>query len=401
MPPDCRTMNDPLSYDFVVPPKIVFGWGRRRDVGALGRTLGRRAMVLSGLPPAVATDVLGEIRELLFTADIEPTLVETILHEPEVQDVDRVARKLRASGAGRGCFLLAIGGGATIDLAKAAAVVATNWQSPTVADYLENVGRGLKIVEPPLPVLAMPTTAGTGAEATRNAVISSYDPPFKKSIRDDRILPRIALVDPELTVSVPPRVTAASGMDAITQLIESYISRKAQPIPQALAVQGLLLGVAAIAEAVENGKSRTARERMSHAALLSGMSLANSGLGLAHGVAPALGIHCRVPHGLACAVMLPAALRINREVRQAELATLARQLFGMPAQTPDGEAVDAFIEQIEALCHRIGVPRRLADLGVRHDQIPDLVKSSRGQSMSGNPREVSDPELARLLEKML
>ena len=202
-----RVMNDSLSYDFVAPPKIVFGWGRRREVGTLGRTLGRRAMILSGLPAAVAADVLGEIRELLSAQDIEPTLVETILHEPEVQDVDRVARELRGNAANRGCFLLAIGGGAAIDLAKAAAVVATNRQSPTVADYLENVGRGLKIVEPPLPVLAMPTTAGTGAEATRNAVISSYDPPFKKSLRDDRILPRIALVDPELTV------TRAAGSD--------------------------------------------------------------------------------------------------------------------------------------------------------------------------------------------
>ena len=249
-------MNDTISYDFVAPPKIVFGWGRRRELGPLARPLGHRAMILSGLPVSVAADVLGEIRELLFAQDIESTLVETILHEPEVHDVDRVARELRGNALNRGCFLLAIGGGAAIDLAKAAAVVATNRQSHTVADYLENVGRGLKIIDPPLPVLAMPTTAGTGAEATRNAVISSYDPPFKKSLRDDRILPRIALVDPELTVSVPPEVTAASGMDAITQLIESYISRKAQPIPQALAVQGLRLAVPAIAEAVENGRSR-------------------------------------------------------------------------------------------------------------------------------------------------
>ncbi len=394
-------MNDWISYDFVAPPRIVFGWGRRREVGAVGRTLGRRAMILSGLPAGVAADVLGEIRELLFAEGVESTLVETILHEPEVQDVDRVARKLRAAEANRGCFLLALGGGATIDLAKAAGVIATNRQSPTVADYLENVGRGLKIVDPPLPVLAMPTTAGTGAEATRNAVISSYDPPFKKSLRDDRILPRIALVDPELTVSMPPGVTAASGMDAITQLIESYISRKAQPIPRILAVQGLLLAVPAITEAVENGSSRAARESMSHAALLSGMALANSGLGLAHGVAPALGIHCRVPHGMACAVMLPAALRINREVRQAELATLARQLFGILPEVPDREAVDALIDKIESICRRIGVPPRLADVGVRHDQIPDLVKSSRGQSMSGNPRDVSDAELTHLLEKML
>jgi alcohol dehydrogenase class IV len=394
-------MNANLSYDFFAPQRIVFGWGRRRDVGTLGRTLGRRALIVSGLPGEIAPKMLGEIRESLGVQNVDSVLLETILHEPEVQDVDRVAFELRGYGATSGDFLLAVGGGAAIDLAKAAAAMATNRQSRTVADYLENVGRDLKIVEPPLAVLAMPATAGTGAEATRNAVISSYDPPFKKSLRDERILPRIALVDPELSVTVPPEVTAASGMDAITQLIESYISRKAQPIPQALAVQGLRMAVPAIVEAVESGASRPARERMAHAALLSGMALANSGLGLAHGVAPALGIHCRVPHGLACAVMLPAALRINREVRQAELAELARQVFGVAADVPDADAVETFIARIESICRKVRVPERLSDLGVRAEQIPDLVKSSRGTSMSANPRDVSDEELTRLLEAML
>jgi len=146
----------------------------------------------------------------------------------------------------------------------------------------------------------MPTTAGAGAEATKNAVISSYNPPFKKSLRDNRILPHIALIDPELTVSSPPHVTAASGMDAITQLIESYVSRKAQPIPQALAVEGLKLAIPAIEEAVENGKSRLAREAMAHAAMLSGIALANSGLGMAHGIAAAMGTLA------ACRTALPA-----------------------------------------------------------------------------------------------
>ncbi len=154
--------------------------------------------------------------------------------------------------------MLALGGGAAIDLAKAAGAMVANDQSATVKDYLENVGRDLQIVNPPLPVLAMPTTAGTGAEATKNAVISSYDPPFKKSLRDDRLMPRVALVDPELTVSVPRNVTAASGMDAITQLFESYISRKAKPIPQALAVHGLKMAIPSIVEAVEKPDSRRA-----------------------------------------------------------------------------------------------------------------------------------------------
>ncbi|NUQ63222.1 MAG: iron-containing alcohol dehydrogenase, partial [Pirellulales bacterium] len=248
---------------------------------------------------------------------------------------------------------------------------------------------------------AMPTTAGTGTEATKNAVISCYDPPFKKSIRDERIVPCIALIDPELTVSVPATVTAASGMDAITQLLESYLSRKAQPIPQALALQGLSIAVPAIAEAVRNPESREAREAMAHAALLSGMALANSGLGMAHGVAAALGVHARVPHGAACALMLPAALRVNREVRQAELVRLSHMLFGKgPSGAPE-EAVDVLIGEIDSLCEQVGVPRRLSDVGVSREQIPAIVESSRGSSMSGNPRELSDGELTRILEDLL
>ncbi len=218
-------MEAALAYDFLAPPRIVFGWGRRREVGTLGRTLGSRAFVVCGLPATVAETVMAEVHATLRAEGIEPVSLATLLHEPEVADVDRVAAEIRDSGAAEGDFLLGVGGGAAIDLAKATAAMATNRQGATVKDYLEGVGQGLKIVRPPLPVLAMPSTAGTGAEATKNAVISSYDPPFKKSLRDDRLMPRIALIDPELTVTAPRNVTAASGMDAITQLIESYVSR--------------------------------------------------------------------------------------------------------------------------------------------------------------------------------
>lgn len=389
-----------LFYDFLVPQRIVFGWGRRCEVGQLGRTLGRRAFVVCGLPDQIAEPLIAEIMAELKAEDIEAVALATLLHEPEVDDVDRVAVEIRSRGAGEGDFLLAVGGGAAIDLAKAAAAMATNAESPTVKDYLEGVGRGLKIQRPPLPLLAMPSTAGTGAEATKNAVISCYDPAFKKSLRDDRLMPRIALVDPELSVTVPPRVTAASGMDAITQLIESYVSRKSQPIPRALAMQGLRLAVPAIVEAVENGSSRSAREAMSHAALLSGMALANSGLGMAHGVAAALGTLCRVPHGAACALMLPAAIRVNMETCQADFARLGHLLFGRSPKTPE-ETASVFLAEIEKLCERVGVPRRLSDVGVRREQIPALVQGSRGASMSGNPRELSDAELTVILEGLL
>ncbi|MCC6126780.1 MAG: iron-containing alcohol dehydrogenase [Pirellulales bacterium] len=391
-------MNVTLDYDFLAPQKIVFGWGRRREIGSLARSLGRRAFLVSGLPEHLGKPIIAEIEGLLRAEAIEVAPIATLSHEPEVADVDCAAVQLRALGAGEGDFLLALGGGAAIDLAKAAAAMATNDQSPTIKDYLENVGRDLKIVCDPLPVLAVPTTAGTGAEATKNAVISAYDPPFKKSVRDDRLMPRIALIDPELTVSVPPEVTAAGGMDAITQLIESFLSRKAKPIPQALAVQGLKLAMPSLGKAVENPSSRLARGAMSHAALLSGMALTNSGLGMAHGVAAALGIHCRVPHGVACALMLPVALEANREICQFEIAKLCHVIFGRKVPARAGEAVDFFIEKIESLCCRVKTPRRLSQIGVRREQIPDLVKSSRGSSMNGNPRELSDQELTDILE---
>jgi alcohol dehydrogenase class IV len=393
-------MDAKLSYDFLAPQRIVFGWGRRRELGPLSKTLGRRAFLVSGLPAGIAAGVLDEIMAALKAEGIASVPLATLVHEPEVADVDRTAGVIRQHGAGEGDFLLAVGGGAAIDLAKATAAMATNQQSPTVKDYLENVGRDLKITRPPLPVLAMPSTAGTGAEATRNAVISSYDPPFKKSLRDNGLMPRLALVDPELTVTVPPSVTAASGMDAITQLIESYVSRKSQPVPRALCMQGLKMAVPAIVESVSNGSSRPAREAMSHAALLSGMALANSGLGMAHGVAAALGTHCRVPHGAACALLLPAAIRTNMELCQADFARLGHLLFGGGLKQP-AETAERFLREIETLCDRVGVPRRLGQVGVTREQIPAIVRDSRGSSMSGNPRELSDAELTAILEGLL
>ncbi len=388
------------AYDFLSPPKIVFGWGRRQEAGLLAKSLGRRAFLISGSRSLAASGGLDEITGSLRAAGVAVADTIAIAHEPEVADVDRSVERLKEAQAGPGDLLLAVGGGAAIDLAKAIAALITNHASHTVRDYLEGVGRGLKITEPPLPVLAMPTTGGTGAEATKNAVISCYDPPFKKSLRSELMLPRVVLVDPELTVTLPASATAWSGMDAITQLIESYLSRSARPIPQALAIDGLRRALPALAEAVHRGQSREAREAMAHAALLSGMCLANSGLGLAHGVAAALGVHAHVTHGLACAVMLPAALRVNRPVREAELAQLARDTLG-GAWPSDAAAADAFLERIDELSAAVGVPRRLSELGVRREQLADLVAASRGNSMSGNPRQLNEAELSELLTQML
>ncbi len=390
-----------IDYEFLAPQRIVFGWGKRREVGSLARSLGRRAFIIWGARALAEQGFLDEVIQCLKLAEVEAVPVAVIEHEPEVADVDGLAARLRAIGAGTGDLIVGLGGGAAVDLAKAVAAMAVQEPTTTVRDYLENVGRNLPLGGEPLPVLAMPTTAGTGAEATRNAVISCYDPPFKKSLRSARIMPRIALVDPELTVGVPPAVTAASGMDAITQLIESYISRRWRPLPRALAVDGLRHALPWLAEAVENGASRPAREHLAHAALVSGMALANSGLGMAHGVAAALGVHARVPHGAACALMLPVALQVNMPVRGEDLGRLARAVDERYAALGLAEAAEAFARDVTQLARRVGTPSRLSQVGVRRDQIPAIVRDSRGSSMSGNPRDVSDEELARLLEEIL
>ncbi|MDP1799642.1 MAG: iron-containing alcohol dehydrogenase [Planctomycetaceae bacterium] len=389
-------MND---YTFFAPPQIVFGWGRRAELPKLVPHWGRRVLVLTGSRSLERCGLLDSLWDGLRSAGRTVDFHAAPAHEPEVADVDQLVARWKALDATVGDCVLAIGGGSTIDLAKAAAALITQPQQTSVIDYLEGVGRGLTLTTDPLPVIAVPTTAGTGTEATKNAVISSYDPPFKKSLRSDRMIPRVVLVDPELTCSLPPTTTAYTGMDAITQLLESYLSRRAAPIPQALCVQGLQLALPALPLAFRDGQHREARTAMAHAALLSGMALANSGLGLAHGVAAALGVHAKVPHGLACAVMLPAALPVNRSVRLSELAELSRLVLKCTASTTEA-AADRLIETVVDLCREIAIPARLREIGVTRELLPALVPGSRGNSMSGNPRDLSDAELLELLETL-
>jgi alcohol dehydrogenase class IV len=387
------------DYDFFAPQHIAFGWGRRAEIARIAAPLGTRAFVISGSRTLESSGRLDEILRFLHAANIRTVTLTTLTREPLVEDVDRVTSKLLGHDVASGDFVLGIGGGSALDLAKAVSAMAQHADRGSVRDFLEGVGTGESITRVPLPMLAMPTTAGTGTEATKNAVISSLDPPFKKSLRSDRMVPRAVLIDPELAISLPATTTAYTGMDALTQLIESYLSRRARPIPQALCMQGLAAAPAALLEAVRNPASRAARTTMAHVALLSGMALANSGLGFAHGVAAALGVHCGVSHGLACAVMLPAALRVNRAVRRVELTRLAELWTGMSFEDRDAGA-EAAIAFIDNLCRELGIPSRLAALGVRADQIPALVTGSRGNSMAGNPREVADDELTSILEAM-
>lgn len=398
------------SYDFFAPNRIVFGWGRRTEISSLAKSLGSRAFVVSGSRTLEANGTIDELCRLMQSAGVTTERLATQTREPEVADVDAAVERLVSLGVRDGDCVVAIGGGSAIDLAKAVAALATNRHGKSVKDFLEGVGRGLKIERPPLPLLAMPTTAGTGTEATKNAVISSFDPPFKKSLRSDLMVPKIVLVDPELTVSLPRDITAHTGMDAITQLIESSISRRQTRMTNMLCLDGLRLAIPAMFDLSHDLTNRSAREAMSHAALMSGLALANSGLGFAHGVAAALGVHAKVPHGLACAVMLPVALEINRDVSQGDLAPLGwnwahllHHIGGLPAREKPF-SLDNGCQIVEAvirtLNERFGIPKRLSELGVAREQLPTIAKSSRGNSMDGNPRDVSDEELLTTLERI-
>ena len=389
-----------IAYNLFAPGRISFGWGRFSEVGLLASSLGRRAFVVSGSRSLDRAGVLTQLENHLREARVEPVRLQTITREPRVEDVDRLTDELPPLEDGD--LVIGIGGGSALDLAKAVSAMARN-RGPdhkSVKEFLEGVGAGLSIQNAPLPVLAIPTTSGTGSEATKNAVISSDRPPFKKSLRSDLMVPRSVLIDPELTVSLPAAVTAACGMDALTQLIESYISGRAQPIPRALARETIALAVSSLPRAVAEPDCREAREGMAQAALVSGMALANSGLGMAHGVAAALGISCGIAHGLACAVMLPAALEANREVRETEIAEIGR-IFTGRSHANNADAARSASGAARQLGERIGIPRRLGELGVTREQIPELVERSRGNSMSANPRAIEDRELTSILEAML
>jgi len=265
---------------------------------------------------------------LLRDASVESTLFRQ-RGEPQVADVEQAVAAAREAGCD---VLVALGGGSAIDCGKAVAGVVANGGTPL--DYMEVIGQGRPLTRPALPWVAVPTTAGTGAEVTRNAVVGEPSKKFKASLRSELLLPRVALVDPELGVGVPPAVTAASGMDALCQLIESYTSTGAQPMTDALALRGIELAARALPRVYRDGTDLDAREDMALAALLSGVTLTNAGLGAVHGFAAPLGANFPVPHGTICGLLLPNVIRANRaaEIRQlpydAAIKSGAMALFG-------------------------------------------------------------------------
>jgi alcohol dehydrogenase class IV len=375
-------------FEFATATRVVFGAGRSAELPDLLPGLGTRPFVCTGARPDRHADLLQRLTPHTepYPVDGEPTL-----------DVARAA--VAAARERDADLVVAIGGGSVLDLGKIVAMLLGNGGDPL--DYLEIVGRGQPIRRPSLPYVAVPTTAGTGAEVTANAVLASPTHGLKASLRSPSMLPRVALVDPLLTLGCPPHVTAASGLDALTQCLEPLVSVRANPVTDGLAREGLRRAGRALRRAYADGSDTAARTDMAVCSLLGGMSLANAKLGAVHGFAGVIGGLAKVAHGAACAALLAAVVEANiGALRQqdadspvlARYAQAARLLTGRPDATVE-EGV-AWIRETVAL---LGIPA-LGDLGVRPDQADEIVaKAAASSSMQGNPVPLTDAQLREVL----
>ncbi|HPI71873.1 MAG TPA: iron-containing alcohol dehydrogenase, partial [bacterium] len=353
-----------MDFSFYTSHEIIFGRGKIAQLPEIAGRFGRRVLLISRGRFMQESGCLERIKQAMKSRQLEMLDHTLPAGEPTVTEVDETANLARELTPD---VIVGLGGGSSIDTAKAAAGMAVHPGS--VADYLEGVG-SLRIKKPGIPLIAIPTTAGTGAEVTKNAVISGVMEKYKKSLRSSHLVSRIALLDPELTYTMPASLTAETGMDAFTQLVESFISNKAQPIPQALALYGIKLVDKYLAVAVRHPDDPEAREAMQLAALLSGMALANSGLGAAHGIAAALGALCHIPHGRACAVLLPHVLEFNLPSCITAYSRLYSQLSDF---TVDSElaAAEAFVTRVDRLTREINIPKAFSAEEVPADQLPE------------------------------
>lgn len=402
-----------MPFHFRTAGQIRFGRGEHRHAVSQTLTLGRRVLLLTGAASLQAAGVLPRLRaELAESAEhVEHVPVSG---EPEATLADAVARRSREAGCQ---VVLAVGGGSVLDVGKAVAALAPN--AGEAIEYLEDVGRGSPraLSAEPLPVVAVPTTAGSGSEVTRNAVLRVPELGVKRSLRADRLLPRVAIVDPELLATAPRHVAASAGMDALTHLIEGYLSRGAQPITDALASRGLALMWRALQvladqenptgatrpDGTSMGLPDSVQDDLALASLWGGIVLANAGLGAVHGLVAPLGGLCGVAHGEGCACLLPATFRTNARaiLRDAAAAAARPRLAEILALLTDGSGdVDEAVERLSRLRQRLAIPG-LASQGVRDDQLAPIVAQSRGGSMRSNPVELSDSELYDVLRASL
>ncbi len=378
-----------MKFFLRLPREILFGAGESRRVPDLVAGLGRRVFLVTGAPALEGLPFVGALRDAVRWG---------VSREPDVHSVDEAARACREAGCD---VVAAVGGGSAIDTGKAAAALAAN--GGAALDYLEGVGPGRSLEKPPLPFVAVPATAGSGAEATWNAVIRVPEKGVKRSMRNPDLLPRAAVVDPELAAGAPREVAVSAGLDALTHLLEAYVSTGAQPFTDALALPGLRMaarGLRALARGVPDAE---ARDGLSLAALWGGVALAHAGLGVVHGLVAPLGGGGAVPHGVGCACLLPVCVAMNVEALRARApASPALRRYGeiaaaLGAEEPSPEAA---VRQLAGLRRELGL-RPLSSWGLKAEDLPSIVAASRSGSMKYNPVALTDEELDRILRATL
>jgi alcohol dehydrogenase class IV len=384
-----------MQFEFATSGRIVFGLGVLSRLGEYLNDLGPRILVVGGKEPS-RSKPLTEQLDKLGVKQVE----FRIAGEPTIEVIDRGVRLARSSDV---TGVIGFGGGSVIDSAKAIAGLTTN--QGEIGDYLEVIGKAKPLETPALPLCAIPTTAGTGAEVTKNAVLGSPEHRVKVSLRSSILLPRLVLIDPETTVPLPLAVTVSTGLDTLTQLIEPYVSVRANPITDAFCLSGIPRVAQALPRAFLDGRDLSARSDMSLASLFGGMALANAGLGAVHAFAAPIGGMFDAPHGAICAALLPHVMNINIRAlqrRMPESDALHRyDALGPLLSNKANTKADDAVEWVRDLCRTLNVAR-LGTFGIRDDHIKTLVeKAQRANSMKANPILLEADELAEILRAAL
>jgi len=372
------------SFEFATAGRIVFGLGAFDQLEAIAAGFGSRPLYVTGKRE------LPGLAGHRFSVSGEPTI--ELIREGVIAFRDASCDSV-----------ISIGGGSAIDAGKAIAAAAAN--PGDLLDYLEVIGKGQPLDRAPYPFIAVPTTAGTGSEVTRNAVLGSKEHGVKVSLRSPLMLPRAAIIDPRLTLGLPPALTATTGLDALTQLIEPYVSTRANPFTDALCLDGIRRAAASLLRAYKQGDDEEARADMAYASLLGGLALANAGLGVVHGFAAPVGGMFDAPHGAVCAALLPAGMQANIAALRARergnpaldrYRDIACLLTGNPAATPEDGA-----EWVRNLTHALAIPS-LSAWGIRERDLPGLAeKAARASSMKANPLVLTPAELTATIAHSL
>ncbi len=371
-------------FTLTYPPKIIFGCGTLHQLKEEVINFGKNALLVTGRSAMRRTGILTKVVDGLNSKGMKVDVFDKVEHDPSLTTVNEGINLTRKQNSS---VIIGLGGGSPLDAAKTIACLAP--QEGVDWEYYS----GKTIKTSGLPFLAIPTTAGTGTEITRNAVLTDREKKTKKSIRSVYMIPKVAVVDPELTLFCPPSVTAHSGMDALTQAMESFITKACNPVTDTLALRAIDLLFHNLPQAVENGADIQIREKVALGSLLSAMAFSNSGLGAVHGLSHPLGAHFGIPHGLVCAVLLPLIMELNLETRKDKFQEMAKKMKVKRAEDVP--------KAIRELLEKVNIPSSLREWKIKEKDIPLLVSQSKSGSMRKNPRDLTDAELSRVLESVI